>query len=191
MNIIRYQKLKEKYKGLSRGIEDIKEITLHGTGGGTAQGILAWMSSDTCERAENYKKSIGLFPYEIDRNGDIYELMQPELWYYHSDADEHDKSTIGIELVNPLKNNHGVYTEDQYKALFDLIMYLMSKFPGIETISGHDYNALKYSGLHVGHKLHPYPCPGPMFDWLRLRNYLENHGYGFQHEDLSIQNIHL
>ena len=156
MNLIIDNRLREKYKGLERKPEDISEITIHGTGGGTARGIIEWMTSDACERAELYKKGIGLFPYMIDRNGTIYEIMPPVDWYYHSEAGAYDKHTIGIELVNDKINNAGDYTEHQYESLFKLIQLLCGTY-AIKKITSHDTNRRIYSGL--GSK----PCPGDKF----------------------------
>ncbi len=47
-----------------------------------------------------------------------------------------------------------------------------------------DYNRKKYSSLNSK------PCPGPMFDWIKLKNFLANYGYSFNDsKDLIIQNI--
>lgn len=165
MNIIIVNKIRNKYPGLSRKSSDIKEIVIHGTGGGTAKGIIDWMSSDTCERRELYKQAIGLFHFMIDRNGDIYEILNPEVWTYHSESGFHDHKTIGIELVNPELLNAGEYTDDQYDSLNTLMSKIIDRFK-IDTISTHDYNRKFFSGSK------PKPCPGHKFDWDKLN--LEN-----------------
>ncbi|HUT63049.1 MAG TPA: N-acetylmuramoyl-L-alanine amidase [Anaerolineae bacterium] len=162
MNLFIVKEIRNKYDGLPRNPDEIDEIVIHGTGGGTAKGIIKWMSSDTCERKENYKKSIGLFHYEIDRNGDIYEIMHPDYrWAYHSGSGKHDRKTIGIELVNPSAGNKDDYTDEQYDSLIVLIKKLTDSFE-VRRIVSHDFNRKKYSNIE------PKPCPGPLFDWNRI-----------------------
>lgn len=165
MNIIIVDKIRNKYPGLPRKISEIYEIVIHGSGGGTAKGIIDWMASETCERRELYKQGIGLFHFMIDRNGDIYEILSPEAWAYHSESGIHDKGTIGIELVNSELLNAGEYTEEQYESLDTLIEKVSDRFE-IFTLSTHDYNRRYYSGCK------PKPCPGYKFDWNKLN--LEN-----------------
>jgi N-acetyl-anhydromuramyl-L-alanine amidase AmpD len=164
MNIIQDYRVHDKYfasisSEFSRNIADITEIVCHGTAGGqSAKGIIKWMLSG--EREEEYKKGIALFHYEIDRNGDIYQIIPDLNWVYHSSSGRHDKKTIGIELVNPVIENKGKYTIDQYNSLFSLIKRMMQLYP-IDHIAGHGGNKLKYSGSYKN-------CPGE-FDWVLLK----------------------
>jgi hypothetical protein len=170
MNIIINTVLRQKYKGGQREPEDIQEITIHGTGGGTGQGIIAWMESDSCERKPLYKNGVGLFPYLIDRDGTVHEIMPPEDWYYHSEAGYYDRFSIGVELVNDQINNGGEYTEDQYKSLMLLMQLVCGKY-SIKRITSHDHNRGKFSGLV------PKPCPGPNFDKAAIEAFRDAYGY--------------
>ena len=163
MNIIIVDKIRNKYSGLGRKVSDIKEIVIHGSGGGTAKGIIEWMASYNCERKELYKQGIGLFHFMIDRNGDTYEILSPEVWAYHSESGFHDHTTIGIELVNPELLNAGDYTDEQYESLNTLIEKITGRFK-IDIISSHDYNRKFYSGSK------PKPCPGNKFDWDKINS---------------------
>jgi hypothetical protein len=169
MNLIQDNRLKQKYKGFPRSLYDVSAIIVHGTGGGeSSKAVIDWMSSETCERAEMYKQGIGLFPYSINWNGDIYNLMPVMDWYYHSDAGNFDRNTIGIELLNKGIGNSQPYTDAQYTALFELIKQLINTFPGIAEIRSHDANRRIISNLP------PKPCPGPLFEWSRLEEFITN-----------------
>jgi hypothetical protein len=167
MNIINEDRIYKKYfhaieDQFIRKVDNVKEIVIHGTGGGkSARAILNWMLAG--ERAEEYKKGIGLFHSEIDLNGDQYNILSPLYWCYHSSSGPHDKLTIGIELVNPTIGNTGGYTDAQYKALFETIDAYLGLFP-ITTICGHGYNGHKFSSKYKS-------CPGN-FDWKRLLEFL-------------------
>jgi N-acetyl-anhydromuramyl-L-alanine amidase AmpD len=164
MNLINDDRIYKKYfkeieNKFIRKVSDISEIVIHGTGGGqSAKAILNWMLSG--ERAEEYKKGISLFHSQIDRNGDIYNILSNLFWCYHSSSGQHDKYTIGIELVNPLEENMGNYTDLQYKVLFELLESYKELFP-IKSIVGHGHNKKKFSN---GYK----NCPGN-FDWEKLQ----------------------
>lgn len=164
MNVIQEFRIRDKYmKGFDRNLSDITTIVLHGTGGGqSAKAIINWMLGG--ERAGDYNAGISLFHYEIDLNGDIYEIINPLKWVYHSEASSMDKHTIGIELLNTRELNQASYTPDQYNALFELISELIRMFP-IDTITSHDVQRMKYSNLK------PKPCPGVLFDWRQLEEY--------------------
>ena len=166
MNIINDMRLQGMYHGYARAIADINEITVHGSGGGSSSmALLNWMSSENCERKELYKKGIGLFPYTIDFNGDIYNLMPVNNWYYHSDAGQHDSHTIGIEMMNSGQGNSGKYTNVQYASLFELMSDLCSKYP-ITDIHSHDANRRMFSNMPQK------PCPGMNFNWSQLEEYV-------------------
>ncbi len=165
MNLIFNDSVRKKYfdptpPDFMRDPRNISEIVIHGTGGGaSAQAIINWMLSG--ERAEMYKKGIGLFHYEIDTNGDIYNLLPDSVWCFHSDCLYHDKNTIGIELLNRQAGNAGMYSKEQYKALGELIIILCKTYH-IESIVSHDYNRGAYSHLA------PKPCPGNLFNWAEV-----------------------
>ncbi len=173
MNIIVNTTIRDKYhQGFDRD-QPITEIVIHGTGGGAnAQGLINWMLNG--ERAAEYQKGVGLFHYLNDRNGDIYEIIDPARWVYHSSSGIHDKYTIGIEHINPNPKNAAEYTDAQYTALEELILKLLDDYPLINTIVGHVQNTLKYSGP----KYVKAPCPGN-FNWTRLQTALNAGGLGF------------
>lgn len=145
-----------------RNLDLIYEIVLHGTAGGrTASGMLRWML--TGERAKEYRRGVALYHDLLDRNGDVYAIIPYHYWVYHSSSGKHDKRTIGIEMINPEKDNDSEYTNEQYEGLFKHIEYLLSVIPSIKSIVGHGSNKLKYSGKYK-------ECPGN-FDWDRLQKH--------------------
>ena len=147
---------KEISKDFKRQLSDITEVVIHGTGGGkSARGIIRWMLGG--ERTKQYKRGIALFHVEIDRNGDVYNLISPSYWCYHSSSGKHDKCTMGIELVNPGIENTDGYTLEQYEALMNLLNQFKAVFP-INIICGHGYNKQKYSKKYKN-------CPGENFKW--------------------------
>lgn len=179
MEIIKSIEITQKWhQGFNRNFDDIQEIVIHGTGGGSSSdALISWMLSG--ERQESYKKGIGLFHFFINFTGDIFQFADLNKWYYHSTCGKHDKHTIGIELLNSSANNSNVYTKYQYKYLFELIFdNLLLNFKNIKSIVGHDYNGNRYSGIKKG-------CPGSGFDWtilekeLKVRN-IKYQNFGFE-----------
>jgi len=167
VDIIVDRQVRTKYqRGWIRKIRKlpISEIVIHSTAGGkTAEGILRWMMGG--QRAREYYKGIALFHYLIDREGgdNIVEIIDPSYWVWHSGSGNHDKKTIGIEIVNPSKTNREPCTEEQYTLLFNLIFkHLIPAYPTINQIVSHDYNRITYS------RKPPKGCPGSGFDWSRL-----------------------
>jgi hypothetical protein len=171
MNIINDDRLFEKYfkdgsEKFKRTNEDITEIVVHGSGGhDTATGIIGWMlngglMADGTTREKDYRKGISLFHTEIDRNGDVYNILSPLYWCYHSSSGQHDKCSIGIELVSIKPDNKAIYSDEQYSSLYEMIDAYLGVFP-IKTIVGHGFNKKKYKG---GYK----NCPGTYFDWNKL-----------------------
>lgn len=166
------------HKGYKRTCKP-DEIVLHGTAGGaTSKAIIDWMLSLKeiydkpalqqgkdweIKRVAQYLRGIGQFHLIIDRDGTVTQLYSPDVWVYHSESSRHDALTIGIELVNPLKKNAGDYTEAQYKALAKVIEDLKAKYPSINKITTHSYNALTYSNVKKST-----PCPGDSFSFQRL-----------------------
>lgn len=137
----------------------IREIVIHGTAGGsTMASLINWMLGG--EQAANYNRGIGLFHYAIDRGGLITQVINPRYWVYHSLSGLHDQETVGIELINPTRDNGGPYTDEQYAALADLIDYMMRINPNCRQIVSHNYNGLTYSRIGKN-------CPGN-FSWTRL-----------------------
>lgn len=155
-------------EGFPRPAGIVNEIVVHGTGGGqSAAGIIRWMEQG--ERAAQYRQGIALFHDLVDRDGTIHNIIDHARWVYHSGSGNHDRETIGIELVNPMAGNAGPYTDDQYDALGERILEIMETYP-ITAIAGHGYNQTKYSRK-------PKACPGEAFDWERLYDWLLDEGY--------------
>lgn len=175
MQIIKDDRIFNKYfkdvsRTFKRKMEDINEIIIHGSGGSdTAKGIIKWMLdggslADGSNRIDDYKKGVSLFHFEIDDNGDIYEIVPIEYRCHHSSSGRHDKNTIGIELVQTGIDNKKKYSIYQYNSLFWLIKDIITKCP-IEVIAGHSVTKQIYSGSY---KDNP-PCPGN-FDWKMLED---------------------
>jgi len=158
---------KKYHSGFERVDSDIYQIALHGTGGGnSALGCIRWMRK--YGRPDLYRKGIALFHYLIDRKNGTYEIINPHNWVYHSSSGRHDQHTIGIELVNPGRDNGNKYTKYQYKQCVRLIDFLMTIFP-INSIASHDKIKQIYSG---GSK----SCPGEGFDWNYFQSVLNEFG---------------
>lgn len=167
-------RIRDKYfKGKIR-VSQPEEIVIHATAG---LGTISWMLAggdmgNGKSRAEDYKKGVGLFHAIIARDGKVTEIIDPDLWVYHSSSDEHDGKTIGIELSKSEADNSDAPTPEQYRSLVDYIIKLKQKYASINDIVSHDYNARKYSNRP------PKPCPGE-FDWEWLINTLEGRLYYF------------
>ena len=148
-------------------------LILHGTAGGHKNiDCLNWMHTTGRPR---YPKGIGIFHYLIDRETDlINELVNPDFWYHHASCGWFDKHTIGVELINPNRQNGGRYTDIQYKNLVDLFDYLQQYYP-LTTIMSHKRAKQKYSN---GTK----ECPGNGFDWIKFETMLMDKGYDFNHK---------
>jgi len=179
MNIKINNTIRDKYHtGFVRSSEPI-EIVIHGTGGGdSASTMIAWMMSG--ERIKEYMRGVALFHYLVDFTGEVFEIISPNMWVYHSSSGAHDKLTIGIELMNKSASNLNDYKYDQYKALFDLLSQLMEKYK-IRSIVGHGYNAKEYSGTDKN-------CPGN-FDWEKLGGYLTDKYYQYEYSPRRYFNI--
>ena len=101
--------------------------------------------------------------YFIDREGTVIELVDPDLMAWHAGESSFEGRegcnpfSIGIELEG--SPNHP-FTEEQYRALKELCLTLMKRYPLItlERIVGH-------SDIAPGRK----EDPGPLFAWERLR----------------------
>lgn len=174
--------IREKYhRGFDREGEDITEIVLHGTGGGSSSvGLINWMLS--AGRPSEYKRGIALFHYLIDLDGEVTEIISPDNWVFHSSSGQHDKNTIGIEHINADPHNGNEYTAAQYAALIKLLSVLTKKYPTINTIVGHGRNKFAYSKVYK-------ECPGPRFRWDIIENELLAQGFSFEKTKECIYNI--
>ena len=163
--IIQDLTIREKYhKGFPRK-DPPNEIVLHGTAGG---GTFEWMLRGA--RAKEYENGLALFHYLIELDGQTIEIINPDNYVYHSSSRWHDKRTIGIELVNPDKNNAIAYNEFQYLALYDLLIELFERYQ-IEYLTSHKRNAAEYS-----HRMKE--CPGN-FEWSRLEQWLSDASFDY------------
>jgi len=166
------------FGGFDRNVAPSK-IVIHGTAGGGSGGkpgqpggLLKWMMSG--ERETEYEAGIGLFHYLIERDNDVWEIIDPEKWVYHSGTGrEIDSRTIGIELVNRDSSNMGDYTNGQYEALDTLIGELLNKYH-IDEIVGHGAIYQRIRG-----KIKRLACPGPSFTWSWVGETLRTRGHGF------------
>ncbi len=101
--------------------------------------------------------------YFIDRVGKVVELVDPDQMAWHAGLSSFEgregcnSFSIGIELESTPEHR---ITERQYRALQELCLLLMKRFPLItlERIVGH-------SDIAPGRKVDP----GPLFPWERLR----------------------
>jgi AmpD protein len=101
--------------------------------------------------------------YFIDREGEVIELVDPVQMAWHAGKSTFEGRTgcnpfsIGIELEG---GPDQPFTEGQYRALKELCLLLMERYPLItpERIVGH-------SDIAPGRK----EDPGPLFAWERLR----------------------
>jgi len=167
MNYIVNRELRKFHEGFSRNDYDIDTLIIHCTAGGSsANSCIKWMSNggllaDGTKREKDYKKGIALFHYLIDLNGDIYEIINPHNFVYHSSTGIFDKTTIGIELVNTDRNNSKPVTKEQYKALAELYLFINNNINKIDNIYGHGAIKMIKTGKNK-------VCPGLGFDWYKF-----------------------
>jgi predicted outer membrane repeat protein len=127
--------------------------------------------------------------YIIDRSGRIFRLVPEDNMAFHAgksrmpkpadnqQRNDVDKFSIGIELIGLHPDNYSKlenlasgkgYTEEQYRALKQLICLLGGRYP-IRSVVGHDEiagaKAIADGLLRTDQKCDP----GPDFDWKRVR----------------------
>lgn len=91
----------------------------------------------TVKSAINALKARGLsYHYLIDKDGSIYELVDPNFKAWH--AKGYNNNTIGISFV--CGGKYGPVNEEQHKASIWLINYLKTKHP-INSLTGHKYRS--------------------------------------------------
>ena len=176
-NVVIESRIATKFaSGIKPRYSAITEVVIHGTAGGSnAQGLINWMLSG--EKDAEYSQGIALFHYAIDRDGTVYEIINPDRgWVWHSSSGAHDELTIGIELINPSSANAAEYTNPQYHALARLILnVLVLKYPTIKHLISHNFNQLRFSPSYGGKE-----CPGAGFDWGMFKEIMEVEGAKFQ-----------
>jgi hypothetical protein len=168
-----YSVIDKWFEGWSRNVNTIIEAVIHHTdGGGNVETLKNWMLNR--ERTDQYKKGIALFHYAIDKKGSIWEVAPLSRWFYHSSSGKHDEYTIGIELIH----KSGQFTEKQYDSLFYLLFETFPKWcKNYNHIVSHDYNYNKYKSRTKN-------CPGPEFDWDRLKLEINKRKLNFKIFDL-------
>lgn len=148
-----------------RLLNSITEIVVHHTEGETGwESLKSWMTSNSCENKNLYEEFVGLFHYCIEKTGEVYQTIPLESYVFHSCCGQHDKVTIGIELVQ----KDSPFTDAQYASLADLVEQIYQICP-IKTLVSHDYNYMMYSNRSKG-------CPGRMFDWKNFMGILAGKG---------------
>lgn len=178
LNILQDDRVRKLYHSGYKRYKPAYEVVVHGTAGGaTGNDIISWMlglkkiydnpklhagKEWEVNRVEQYLKGIGQFHFIIDQDGRITQLYPIDFWVYHSQSSKHDESTIGIELVNPLRKNEGEYTDAQYVSLARLIEEIKQELP-INAVTSHSHNAKLYSNV-----VKTTPCPGNSFKWNKL-----------------------
>jgi len=181
MEITIDNKIRVKYGNGLKRTRDVSTVVIHGTGGGGTYNYIL----NNIPRAGQYKKSIGLFHYLIERSGQTIEIISPDNWTYHSHSNYFDEETIGIELVNLTAFNSGSFTDMQYNSLNRLIIDNLFPQHDIKDIVGHSYLYKKYMKKV---KTDP-PCPGNGFDWTKLETELTDYGFVFESVTGGILNI--
>lgn len=159
--------------------KDVIWFVIHGTAGG---GVLHWMRYGVplnSARGIDYQKGIGLFHYLINRDGSIWEIIDPDKWVWHASIGRVDGGTIGVELVNTSTSNSAPYTQEQYNSLIALYTFLRTtKFPKMTTMISHNRAMIKVNEGRYGGKA----CPGRGFNWHTWRNMVRTK-YSFAHEN--------
>lgn len=154
-----YSVTEKWHRGWKRGLSEITEAVVHHTaGGGNINSLKSWMLAG--ERQESYKQGIGLFHFSIDADGAIWKVGPISRWWFHSSCGQHDRLTVGIELIH----KSGPFAEKQYESLFWMLFEYLPHFcQNYNRIVSHDYNFNTYSNNRKG-------CPGPDFSWARLED---------------------
>lgn len=176
IKIIKNTKIREKWHtGFSRWPEDVTEIVIHATAG---IGQIKWQEKSDLEniqrlidnsktdaekakwlaeykRVSQWKNGIGIPQYNIDRQGNVTEIIDPFRWTYHSCSGEHDRHSIGIEFDKVKSDNSDDITSAQMESGVQLCKQLCVMFPNIDKIVSHWHNWYTY----YNHS--PKPCPGP------------------------------
>lgn len=123
-----------------------KMIVLHYTAGGTVETNFKYFNKTHLESARNTLKKQSTLnvssQYIIDRDGTIYQLMEPTQFARHTIGLNY--CAIGIENIGSKKEP---LTEKQVAANAQLVRYLTKKYK-IEYLIGHsEYGVFRNSGL--------------------------------------------
>jgi len=123
-----------------------KIIVLHYTAGGTVETNFKYFNKTHLESARNTLKKQSTLnvssQYIVDRDGTIYQLMEPNMFARHTIGLNY--CAIGIENIGSKKQP---LTEQQITANAELVRYLTKKY-AIEYLIGHsEYGAFRNSRL--------------------------------------------
>lgn len=123
-----------------------KMIVLHYTAGGTVESNFKYFNNTHLESARNTLKKQSTLnvssQYIIDRDGTIYQLMEPNIFARHTIGLNY--CAIGVENIGSKKQP---LTEKQVAANAQLVRYLTKKYK-IEYLIGHsEYGVFKNSRL--------------------------------------------
>jgi len=185
-----------KFVGFTRNASDITHIGIHGTGGGisTDSGSLDYILG---QNVRSY--TVGEFHYFIGRTGKIYELLPPEKGSLAGNLPldtnnpnygtlphepPFEKNIVSIEHLNLHNNNESVYTDEQKKASFELILYLLQTYTTITGIVGHGAGMANWYPDQGNYKV----CPGPFYPWTDLLTFLTDRGYEYATKDVPYKN---
>ncbi|MEM6332244.1 MAG: N-acetylmuramoyl-L-alanine amidase [Planctomycetota bacterium] len=108
--------------------------------------------------------------FTIDRNGDIYEMVDLRARAFH--ATYYNSRSVGIEMVGDA-NDPDTWTQENLAALYDLSAWLVAVFPDIPIEhpmgNAYDYPGDFYDepGLVAHGQIQPWnrTDPGPYFPW--------------------------
>ena len=121
--------------------------------------------------------------YYIDRDGSVYEYVDPEYLANHTRG--YNPRSIGIELVNIGRypdwydSNHQVmtepYTDPQILFLKKLLLLLKAKCPNLQFIAGHEDldTATVAASDDPEQQVFRKQDPGPLFPWQDLLDAVE------------------
>lgn len=123
-----------------------KMIVLHYTAGGTVESNFKYFNKTHLENARNTLKKQSTLnvssQYIIDRDGTIYQLMEPTQFARHTIGLNY--CAIGVENIGSKKQP---LTEKQIEANAELVRYLTKKYK-IEYLIGHsEYGVFRNSKL--------------------------------------------
>jgi len=139
--------LKERH-GIIQSVPNIqpKIIVLHYTAGGTINSIFSYFNNTLIENSREFNSKQSRLNvsahYLVDRNGDIYHLVEDTLFARHTIGLNY--CAIGIENIGSKENP---LTNMQVKSNVKLINYLCYKYK-IEYLIGHsEYDCFRKSSL--------------------------------------------
>ncbi len=140
------------YQNSSRDKNDVDTIVIHAIKVGGVGEVIKTFNEEKVSAH-----------YFIDRDGTIYQLVDPKDITWHAGNKAVNKRSIGIEH-NGDWTKEGWVTDSMYRASAALVRCLMGYF-NITEIIGH--NEVPYNGGFGGISRKHDPCKGP--EWLGIR----------------------